>query len=106
MGIGFGATERRVLDRGQTGLLLSRSWVDYRIPTALDVPGQLEVLPVDPKDREANTTGAKGIGEPATVPTAPALANAIHHATGVRFTDTPITPAKVLAALAAERRGE
>jgi len=106
MGVGLGTTERRVLDRGQTGLLLSRSWVDYRIPTALDVPGQLEVLPVDLHDKEANTTGAKGIGEPATVPTAPAIANAVHHATGVRFTGTPITPAKVLAALAAERRGE
>jgi xanthine dehydrogenase YagR molybdenum-binding subunit len=106
MGIGLGATERRMLDRGHTGLLVNRSWVDYRIPTALDVPPVIEVLPVDPQDKECNHTGAKGIGEPATIPTAPAFANAVHHATGVRITGTPITPAKLVAALAAERRGD
>ncbi len=103
MGIGFGMMERRVLDRGQTGLLLNRSWTDYRIPTALDVPGRIEVVAVDPQDQDANTTGSKGLGEPVTIPTAAALANAIHHATGVRITGTPITPAKLIEAFAAQR---
>jgi CO/xanthine dehydrogenase Mo-binding subunit len=106
MGIGLGTTERRVLDRGGTGLLVNRGWVDYRIPTALDVPPQLEVLPVDLHDKECNHTGCKGIGEPATIPTAPAIANAVHHATGVRITGSPVTPAKVIDALAAQRRGD
>ena len=91
MGIGFGSTEKRVLDRGQTGLLLSRSWHDYKIPTALDVPADMTVVPIDPGDTEANTTGAKGIGEPATIPTAAAVANAVYHATGVRITDTRLS---------------
>jgi len=43
--------------------------------------------------------GAKGIGEPGLVPTAPAIANAIYDAVGVRIKDLPITPEKVLAAL-------
>jgi xanthine dehydrogenase molybdenum-binding subunit len=43
--------------------------------------------------------GAKGIGEPGSVPTAPAIANAIYDAVGVRIKDLPITPEKVLAAL-------
>jgi xanthine dehydrogenase YagR molybdenum-binding subunit len=106
MGIGLGTTERRVLDRGRTGLMVNRSWVDYRIPTALDVPPLIEVLPVDLQDKECNHTGCKGIGEPATIPTAPAIANAVHHATGVRITGSPITPAKLVDALSAQRRGD
>jgi xanthine dehydrogenase YagR molybdenum-binding subunit len=106
MGIGLGATERRVLDRGATGRLVNRSWVDYRIPTALDVPPVLDVLPVDPQDKECNHTGAKGIGEPATIPTAPALANAIRHASGVRIAGSPITPAKLIEALSAQSKGD
>jgi xanthine dehydrogenase YagR molybdenum-binding subunit len=105
MGIGFGSTEKRVLDRGQTGRLLSRGWHDYRIPTALDVPADMSTVAIDPGDTEANTTGTKGIGEPATIPTAPAIANAVYHATGVRVTDTPITPAAVVEALARRPRG-
>lgn len=104
MGVGFGMTEARVLDRGQTGRLVGHGWTDYRIPTAMDVPASLEVLPIDLGDREANSTGAKGLGEPATIPTAPAIANAVHHALGVRITATPITPAAVLEALAAQRQ--
>ncbi len=100
MGIGFGTTERRILDRGRTGLLLSRSWHDYKIPTALDVPADMEVVPIEPDDTEANTTGAKGIGEPATIATAPAVANAVYNATGVRITDGPITPASLLRGIA------
>lgn len=104
MGIGLGTTERRILDRGRTGLLVSRGWVDYRIPTAMDIPPDIEVLPVDLHDRECNHTGAKGIGEPATIPTAPAIANAVRHAAGVRITGSPITPAKVVDALATQGR--
>jgi CO/xanthine dehydrogenase Mo-binding subunit len=49
----------------------------------------------------AGPFGAKGIGEQALIPTAPAILNAIHHATGVRITSTPATPDRVLAAIRA-----
>jgi xanthine dehydrogenase YagR molybdenum-binding subunit len=103
MGIGYGLTERRVLE-GQMGRMINANWYDYKIPTALDVPANMICLPIDPQDTECNSTGAKGLGEPATIPTAAAIANAVYHATGVRVTSTPITPRKMLQLLA-ERRG-
>jgi xanthine dehydrogenase YagR molybdenum-binding subunit len=100
-GIGFGLTEERVMDRGQLGKLLSANLHDYKMPTALDVPADKTCVIVDPHDTECNTTGAKGVGEPATIPTAPAVANAIFHATGLRLLDAPMSPARLLAALSA-----
>ncbi len=105
MGIGLAMTEERVLDVDQTGKMVNINWHDYKIPTALDVPAEMTCLPIDRPDDEANTTGAKGIGEPATIPTAPAIANAITHAIGVRVTDTPATPARVAQLLADARKG-
>jgi xanthine dehydrogenase YagR molybdenum-binding subunit len=102
MGIGFALTEQRRLDR-QTGRVVNANLHDYRVPTALDVPADLVCLPIDPHDTECNTTGTKGLGEPATIPTAPAIANAVYCATGIRVTRTPITPIQMLRLLA-ERR--
>ena len=70
---------------------------DYKMLTAKDV---IPITPIviEPVD-ENGPFGAKGIGEPGLVPTAPAIANAIYDAVGVRITDLPITPEKVLAAL-------
>ena len=102
MGIGFALTEGRVLDR-QTGRVLNANLHDYAVPTAADVPANLTCLPIDPHDTECNTTGTKGLGEPATVPAAPAIANAVYHATGIRVTRSPITPMQMLALLAARR---
>jgi CO/xanthine dehydrogenase Mo-binding subunit len=105
MGIGFALTERRVLDR-QTGRVLNANLHDYAIPTVLDVPADMTCLPIDPHDTECNTTGTKGLGEPAMVPTAAAVANAVYHATGIRVTRAPITPMQMLGLLAARgRRG-
>jgi len=101
MGIGFGLTEDRILDHKQLGKLLTVNLHDYKLPTALDAPADKSVVVVDPHDTECNTTGAKGVGEPATIPTAPAIANAVYHASGVRLTDAPMSPARVLQALAA-----
>ena len=95
MGIGFGLTEMRRLDR-QTGKMVNANWHAYKIPTALDVPIDQTCVPIDPRDAECNTTGAKGLGEPATIPTAAAIANAVHHATGIRVTHAPITPIEML----------
>jgi len=102
-GIGFALTERRVLDSG-TGKMVNDNFHDYKIPTAMDVPAQLEVLPIDPHDMEVNSTGTKGLGEPALVPAAAAIANAFYNATGVRATHAPITPASVIELLNQARK--
>ena len=59
MGIGFGMTEGRVLDRN-TGKMANANWHDYKIPTAKDVPPDFACLPVDPHDTECNSTGTQG----------------------------------------------
>jgi xanthine dehydrogenase YagR molybdenum-binding subunit len=101
MGVGFGLTEFRVLDHGQTGKLCNRNWHDYKLPTALDAPAGMTSLPIELDDPEANNTGAKGLGEPVTIPTGSALANAVAHATGLRMYQGPINPATLLGPLAA-----
>jgi xanthine dehydrogenase YagR molybdenum-binding subunit len=104
MSLGFGMTEERVLDRN-TGRMANANWHDYKIPTAKDVPADFTCVPVDLHDTEWNSTGTKGIGEPATIPTAPAIANAVFHATGLRVTDTPINPTQMARLLAARKAG-
>ena len=101
MGIGFGLTEQRVLDR-QTGKLASGSWHDYKIPTAMDFPVDFQCVPIDLQDKECNSVGAKGLGEPATIPAAAAIANAVCNAIGARIYDAPITPASIVNALASK----
>ena len=94
MGVGYALTERLIL---QDGKVMNSNFLDYKMLTAKDVP------PIDPVVIETNDPfgpyGAKGIGEPGLVPTAPAIANAIYDAVGVRIKELPITPERVLAAL-------
>ena len=106
MGIGLAMTEERVLDQNRTGKLVNRNWHDYKIPTAMDVPVEMLSHPVEPEDTEANITGAKGLGEPVTIPTAAAVANAIHHATGVRVTQTPMSPVRLCALFSRRKKEE
>lgn len=70
---------------------------DYLIPTVGDMPPVVVHLIEDPEPLGPN--GAKGVGEPALVATAPAILNAIRDATGVRMTEVPVTPDRMLAAL-------
>ena len=70
---------------------------DYLIPTIGDMPPVECILIEDPSSE--GPFGAKGIGEQALIPTAPAIFNAIHHATGVRLTRAPATPDRVRAAI-------
>ena len=104
MGAGLAMMEERILDRAATGRMVNMNWHDYKIPTAMDVPADKTVVPIDLKDKECNSTGAKGLGEPATIPAAPAIANAICHAIGVRVADTPMNPARIIEVLAAAQR--
>jgi xanthine dehydrogenase YagR molybdenum-binding subunit len=104
MGIGFGTTESRILDARQTGKLVNKNWHDYKLPTALDVPADMTSIPIEMEDPEANSTGSKGLGEPVTIPTASAIANAVKHATGIRVTDTPISPLRMRQLLAEQEK--
>ena len=93
-------TEARVLDRSQTGKMVNKNWHDYKLPTALDVPADMVTLPIELEDPAANTAGAKGLGEPCTIPTAAAVANAVCNAIGIRVTGTPLTPIRLSSLLA------
>ena len=94
MGIGYALTEQLVLKNGK---VINPDFRDYKILTAADVPN-IEAIVIETDD-PFGPFGAKGIGEPGLVPTAPAIANAIYDAVGVRIKELPITPEKVLAAL-------
>jgi carbon-monoxide dehydrogenase large subunit len=94
MGLSYGLFEE-ILFKG--GTVLNPSFLNYKIPSALDMPEMAPILvecahPDGPH-------GAKGMGETNNVQTAPAIANAIYNAVGVRIKDLPITPDKILEAL-------
>jgi len=98
-GIGMALMEEQVIKEGIT---LNPDLTGYLIPTSMDTPQFISRL-IENEDSEG-PFGAKGIGEPATIAAAPAIANAIYDAIGVRIFDLPITPEKVLKALK-EKRG-
>ncbi len=92
MGMGYALYEERVMD-DLCGVVLNPNFETYKLPGIADVP-EIDVVLINMPER-----GVIGIGEPATVPTAAAIANAVANALGVRISSLPITPAKVLAAL-------
>ncbi len=93
-GVGFALTEHIKMDCGK---VTNPSFLDYKIPTTLDVP-EVECIFVESQD-PYGPYGAKGIAEPAIIPTAPAIANAVFNAIGVWITELPITPERILTAL-------
>jgi xanthine dehydrogenase molybdenum-binding subunit len=94
MGLGYALTEQVISEKGEN---MNPNFRDYKILTAKDVvPIEAPVLETYDED---GPYGAKGIGEPGCVPTAPAVANAIYDAVGVRINDLPITPERILAAI-------
>ena len=97
-GIGMALMEEQVIKKGIT---LNPDLTGYLIPTSMDTPHFTTRL-VENEDSEG-PFGAKGIGEPATIATAPAIANAVYDAIGVRIFDLPITPEKILKALKEKR---
>ena len=98
-GLGMALLEERIVD-DVMGKVLSTNLLDYRLPVLADTP-EIEVIIPENIDLVANNLGVKGIGEPPIIPTAGAIANAIHNATGVRLTTLPMTPDRVLVALIA-----
>jgi xanthine dehydrogenase YagR molybdenum-binding subunit len=96
-GIGFALTEERLVDMGR-GFVVNANLEHYLVPTMLDIPPITNVH-LDLPDPDANPTGAKGIGESPLIPTAPAIANAVYDAIGVRIRQTPLSRQRVLTAL-------
>jgi CO/xanthine dehydrogenase Mo-binding subunit len=96
MGIGFGMLERQYMDR-QTGICVNPNMVDFKIPSMLDVP-MVEPIMVETDD-PVGPFGAKGVGEPPYGVPAPAIANAIYNAVGVRFNEIPVTIRSILDSL-------
>lgn len=99
MGLGYALTEEVVVRDGKN---MNANFRDYKLFTAKDAI-RIKAPVVETYD-EYGPFGAKGIGEPGCVPTAPAIANAIYDAVGVRITTLPITPEKVLAALKEKKK--
>ena len=77
------------------GRLINRNYSGYLVPTSADIP-DLDIVFVGDFDGEASPIGAKGLGELTSVSVAPAIANAVYHATGKRVRDLPITIEKLL----------
>ena len=103
-GIGFALTESQLLD-ADLGLPVNDSLEEYLVPTVADIC-PIEAVPLDRPDTGANRLGVKGIGEPPMIPVAPAIANAVFDAIGIRFLELPLTRRRVLDALAADRGTE
>ena len=93
-GQGYALSEEMIYRDGQ---LMSPSFSEYLIPTSMDVP-KIECIILESRSG-LGPFGAKGIGEPALTPVAPAIANAVADAIGVRVPDLPLTPEKVAMAI-------
>jgi len=93
-GIGQALHEHSVRDP-RSARMVTRDLADYHVPVHADVP-DLEIMLVHEDDPHVNEIGAKGLGELSTPGVAAAIANAIHHATGIRVRELPITPDKLL----------
>jgi len=93
-GLGMALSEEIIFRDGRT---LNPSFMDYALPSALDMP-DVRFIHVETVD-DAGPYGAKCVAEPSLVPTAPAILNAIYDAVGVRIHDLPATPEKILSGL-------
>ncbi len=94
-GLGYTLFENLVVKEGR---VMTRNYSTYIIPTALDLPDILETIIVEDPEK-TGPFGAKGVGEMPTIPVAPAIANAVYDAVGIRFNKLPILPEEVAAAL-------
>jgi len=99
MALGYALYEESEIEDGR---VLNPNYADYHLPTSLDIPS-IEVKMVETDDPEG-PFGAKGIGECAAIALAPAIANAIYDAVGVRVYALPITPEKVYRELLGKKK--
>jgi xanthine dehydrogenase YagR molybdenum-binding subunit len=94
MGMSMALFEETVVDPA-LGAFLNHDLAQYHVPTNADI-GEIDIGWIDEEDLRVNPMGSKGIGEIGIVGTAAAVANAVYAATGVRYRDLPITPARIL----------
>ncbi|MEV7082712.1 xanthine dehydrogenase family protein molybdopterin-binding subunit [Streptomyces sp. NPDC093516] len=99
MGLGMALTEGSTMDAA-FGDFVESDLASYHVPVHADV-AEIEAHWLDEDDPRLNPMGSKGIGEIGIVGTAAAIGNAVHHATGVRFRELPLTPDRVLTGLLA-----
>jgi xanthine dehydrogenase molybdenum-binding subunit len=92
MGLGYGLSEQLLHD--EKGRPLNGNFLDYKVPTIMDTP-DLKAVFVETED-PTGPYGNKSLGEPPAIPVAPAVRNAIRHATGVAFNRIPITPQRMI----------
>lgn len=97
MGLGYALTEEI---KYKDGAIVNPRLSTYILPTSLDVCQVDTIIVEDPEP--SGPFGAKGVGEPALIPTAPAIAGAIFDAVGIWVTELPITPERMLNLLAAQ----
>ncbi len=97
MGLGMALTEGSTMDAA-FGDFTEADLAAYHVPVHADVPA-VEAHWIDEDDPHLNPMGSKGVGEIGIVGTAAAIGNAVHHATGVRHRELPLTPDRVLAGL-------
>lgn len=96
-GMGMALMEHIQFDQ-ETGACLSSDFLDYKMPTSMEMPQKIETIFVDSYE-PTGPFGAKSISEMCVIVPPPAIANAIYNAIGVRITTLPITPEKILKAL-------
>ena len=94
-GIGWALNEEYYFN--DDGQLMNSTFLDYRMPTALDIP-MIDTVIIEVAN-PGHPYGVRGVGEACIVPPMAAIANAIENAIGVRMTELPMTPAKVVEAL-------
>jgi CO/xanthine dehydrogenase Mo-binding subunit len=99
MGLGYALSEEMVISP-KTGEVKNPNFKKYHMFTAREMPDHISVLTVEDPE-EAGPFGAKSIGECATDGVAPAVVNAVNHALGTELREVPLTPARILQALAA-----
>ncbi|MBI2368729.1 MAG: xanthine dehydrogenase family protein molybdopterin-binding subunit [Deltaproteobacteria bacterium] len=95
-GLGYGLTEGLIFEQGRT---LNGNFMTYLMATSVDMPPVRSLIVETPHPHPNGPFGAKGVAEPACIPTAAAIANAIFHATGVQVRELPLTPERVARAL-------
>ncbi|MEC7880907.1 MAG: xanthine dehydrogenase family protein molybdopterin-binding subunit [Chloroflexota bacterium] len=94
-GIGWALNEEYFMS--DDGIMLNSSYLDYRMPTSLDLP-MINTIMVEVPSEE-HPYGVRGVGEPPIVPPVPAIGNAINNALGLRLLSTPMKPSRITEAL-------
>ena len=105
MSLGFALNEEYLYD--ENGAITNGSFLDYRIPTILDMPLREDVIPLlTPDPLPEGPYGAKGIAESVTIPVAPAIASAVYRAVGVRPTVLPMSAERILRLIKEKENGK